>query len=166
MKKWLFFFSLLISFTAHAFDLPELNALDSRLNTLKQQTLAGNSSIVVEMMPPTFFQSMSEQFGIPAEQLKQQLIQQANHYTAQIQLQDYQYNINDLKLTRTEINRIYGFIPTQLTLLSNGKNAQIKGYLFAVQENNEWYFINWNPKYTETILKMYPDIHLLSPPTP
>lgn len=166
MKKWLLFFSLLASFVAHAFEPAQVEALDKRLNTLKQQTLAGNSSITVEMMPPAFFQSMSAQFNIPVEQLKQQLLQQATQYTAQVQLQDYQYDLTHLKLTRTETNRIYGFVPTELMLRSNGQNAQLKGHLFAVQENGEWYFLNWNPQYTETILKMYPDIHLLSPPTP
>lgn len=166
MKKWLLFFGLLTSISTYAFEPEQVQSLEQRLDTLKQQTLAGNSSITVEMMPPAFFQSMSAQFNIPAEKLKQQLLQQVIKYTAQVQLQDYQYDLNNLKLTSTETNRIYGFIPTKLMLqlLSNGKNEQIKGYLFAVQENGEWYFLSWEPQYTEIILKMYPDIQQLSPP--
>lgn len=113
---------------------------------------------------PLYFEYLGKQMGgKDAASIKAILIDKAGTIADTVKFKEYSYNL-DVELEKSSNGRKYAFIPTTNVMKIKGEEMTKTGYMLVLEDEGQWYFLNWNAQYIPIITAIYPDLEGIKGP--
>ena len=132
--------------------------IKKRLDKLSAEYEKGNLAASVEEMPEKFLKYQAEKSGTTVENFKNLTVKMMNNMTDGVKIAKISFDLEKVKVGRTDAGRNYAIIPSSLTMAFGNQNTEWKPKTLAFEDEGKWHMVNFDKDYLQFLKKIYPDI--------
>jgi ketosteroid isomerase-like protein len=150
-------FATALPLSALAFDNSDRAAVQAVTQSFAQNLRAKNFEGVLNAMPPKILNYMSQQTGIPANELAGTLARQMSVFMGDVTVERFNMNMNRMATGTTNDGIDFAFIPTRTTVKGPEGRQTTNTQTLALQDGGQWYLVRIEQAQQYEIVKaVYP----------
>lgn len=135
---------LFMAACATPYDIPaeDSAALAQRITSFEQAFVSGNTTEVINVIPPRLIAAIAAEGGVSEKALRRQMETLTKQATAKVKIVSFGMALDRATFLTTPSGRPYGLIPTQTVVQApNGQKLQSDNNTLALEDGGKWYLI-------------------------
>ncbi|MBB3993324.1 hypothetical protein GGR95_000952 [Sulfitobacter undariae] len=134
-------------------------AISTRIANFEQAFVRGNTTEIVNIIPPRMIATIAKDAGVPEPMLRRELAKLTRETTRDVKILSFGMSLENATFRTTPTGRPYGLIPTQTVIrTAEGQKLQSNNQTLTLEDGDKWYLIRIDDaRQVELMRKVYPD---------